>query len=47
MFLHHGALAGAYAGAKGASQGLKDLSSAGKSSALKRIQGVAGVAGMH
>lgn len=37
---------GALAGAKGASQGLKGLSSAGKSSTLKRIQGVAGAAGM-
>ncbi|WP_203289388.1 pLS20_p028 family conjugation system transmembrane protein [Metabacillus sp. cB07] len=42
----YGALAGAYAGAKGASRGLKGLSSAGKSSALKGVQGVAGVAGM-
>lgn len=42
----YGALAGAYAGAKGASQGFKGLSSASKSSALKGIQGVAGVAGM-
>lgn len=42
----YGALAGAYAGVKGAQQGVQGLSSAGKSAALKGISGVAGVAGM-
>ncbi|ECP9029945.1 pLS20_p028 family conjugation system transmembrane protein [Peribacillus frigoritolerans] len=42
----YGALVGAYAGAKGVSQGLKGLSSASKSAALKGIGGAAGVAGM-
>ncbi|RXZ02129.1 pLS20_p028 family conjugation system transmembrane protein [Fictibacillus sp. S7] len=41
-----GALAGAYAGSKGLSHGVKGLSSAGKSAALKGIGGAAGVAGM-
>ena len=41
-----GALAGAYAGAKGISKGVQGLSSAGKSAALKGLGGVAGASGM-
>lgn len=41
-----GALAGAYAGGKGISKGLKGLSSAGKSASLKGLGGAAGVAGL-
>lgn len=39
-----GALAGAYAGARGVSKGLQGLSSSGKSAALKGLNGIAGVA---